>query len=390
MIIVVVIAMGSCKEKSKTEGSDQSDMNATSETASKQLTQETSSGDSEDLNFYVGTYTGGDSEGIYTYSLSPEGKLKKIKLAAATESPSYLAFSKDRKYLLAANEIKNDQGVGAVSSFKVQGDSLVFINQRSSGGAHPCFVAINDHGYVVTANYSGGNTGLLQLDQNGLLSELLDTHQHTAKAVSDRQDGPHAHSVWFFPSQNEVIAADLGSNQLWFTAIDAKTNTLEPLEPKTMDLNPGGGPRHLEFHPNGKWIYVLNELSNTITLVKFDQQHGYTKGASFSMLPEDFKEENTGADIHISADGKFLYASNRGHNSIVIFSVKDDGSLEVVGYEPVRGEGPRNFCLSPDESYLLVANQYTNSIISFKRDAQTGLMSYVDEIEAPSPVCIVF
>lgn len=376
----MVIALGSCKEKNKTEASDQSGMKN-----SEKLSDNTN-----DLNFFVGTYTKGESKGIYTYSLSPDGELKKIKLSAQSDNPSYLAFSKDRKYLLAANEIKNDQGVGNISSFKVQGDSLVFVNKRSSGGAHPCFVAINDQGYVVTANYSGGNTGLLQLDQNGVLSELLDTHQHTGKGVSDRQDGPHAHSVWFFPSQDKVVAADLGTNQLWFTAIDARSNTLQPLSPKTLDLNPGDGPRHLAFHSNGKWIYVLNELSNTVTLVRYNEQQGYTKDASFSMLPDDFQKENTGADIHISDDGKFLYASNRGHNSIVIYKVEDDGALQVVGHESVRGEGPRNFSLSPDGNYILVANQYTNSIISFKRDASTGLLSFVDKIEAPSPVCILF
>ena len=387
MVIFVMLSMGSCKEKSEGKSSDQLEVKENSE---KALGQEESSGDTKDVNFYVGTYTNGDSKGIYTYSLSPDGKLEKVKLAAESESPSYLAFSKDRKYLLAANEIKNAEGVGTVSSFKVQGDSLVFVNQRSSGGPHPCFVAINDNGYVVTANYSGGNTGLLKLDQNGSLSELLDSQQHTGKGSHQRQDAPHAHSVWFFPSQGKVIAADLGTNQLWFTTIDASSNTLQPLEPKTLDLNPGDGPRHLAFHSNGKWIYVLNELSNTVTLVRYDEKKGYTKDASFSMLPDDFQQENTGADIHISNDGKFLYASNRGHNSIVIYKVKEDGSLQVVGHESVKGEGPRNFSLSPDGSYVLVANQYTNSIISFKRDASTGLLSFVDMIEAPSPVCIVF
>lgn len=383
----MMFSLGSCKEKSEGKSSDQLENKENSEKASG---QEESSGETKDVNFYVGTYTNGDSKGIYTYSLSPNGKLGKVKLAAESESPSYLAFSKDRKYLLAANEIKNAEGVGTISSFKVQGDSLVFVSQRSSGGSHPCFVAINDKGYVVTANYSGGNTGLLKLDQNGALSELLDSQQHTGKGSHKRQDGPHAHSVWFFPSQDKVIAADLGTNQLWFTTIDASSNTLQPLEPETLDLNPGDGPRHLAFHSNGKWIYVLNELSNTVTLIRYDEKKGYTKDASFSMLPDDFQQENTGADIHISNDGKFLYASNRGHNSIVIYKVKEDGSLHVVGHESVKGEGPRNFSLSPDGSYVLVANQYTNSIISFKRDAATGLLNFVDKIEAPSPVCIVF
>lgn len=387
MAILVVITMGSCKEKSTTAGSDKLDMKANSETSSKELT---SSKKASALNFYVGTYTDGKSKGIYTYSLSSDGQLRKVKLAAVSDNPSFLAFSRDRKFLLAVNEIKDDHGVGTVSSYRVQGDSLVFVNKQSSGGAHPCFVAVNDKGYVLTANYTGGNTGLLRLDDEGSLSELLDTHQHTAQPVNDRQDGPHAHSVWFYPTQNNVISVDLGSNQLWFTAIDSNSNTLEPLAPKTMDLNPGDGPRHLAFHPNGDWIYVLNELSNTVTLVRYDKDNGYSKDESVSMLPENFNQENTGADIHISKDGRFLYASNRGHNSIVIFRVKEDGTLQVQGHESVRGEGPRNFSLTPDGNYILVANQYTNSIVSFKRNAQNGLLSFVDQIDAPSPVCIIF
>src|SRR5690606_1348870 len=177
---------------------------------------------------------------------------------------------------------------------------------------------------------------------------------------------------------------------LWFSSIDSSSNTLQTKSPETLGLNPGDGPRHLAIHPNKKWIYVLNELSSTVTLITHDEPDGFVKAKSTSMLPNDFNKENTGADIHISNDGRFLYASNRGHNSIVIYEVKEDGSLQVVGHESVKGEGPRNFSLSPDGSYVLVANQYTNSIISFNRDVSTGLLNFVDKIEAPSPVCIVF
>lgn len=384
----MMFSLGSCKEKDKNDASK--DSKKDSENIMSKEDSKTTSENSEDLIFYVGTYTNGDSKGIYSYSLGPDGKLQKLKLAAQSENPSYLAFSTDRKFLLAVGEIKNDSGDGTVSSFRVEGDSLSLINQSSSGGAHPCFVAVNDSDYVLTANYSGGNIGLLKLNQSGELSDVLDTQQHTGKGSHPRQDAPHAHSAWFYPSSSEVVAVDLGTNQLWFSSIDTNSNTLEPKTPKTLDLNPDDGPRHLTFHPNGKWIYVLNELSNTVALVRYDEKNGFEKGEHFSMLPKNFSGENTGADIHISTDGKFLYASNRGHNSIVIYGVGDKGDLQVLGHESVKGEGPRNFTLSPDGSYLLVANQHSNNIISFKRDHTTGLLSFVDEIQAPSPVCLLF
>lgn len=384
----MMFSLGSCKEKDKNDASK--DSKKDSENIMSKEDSKTTSENSEDLIFYVGTYTNGDSKGIYSYSLGPDGKLQKLKLAAQSENPSYLAFSTDRKFLLAVGEIKNDSGDGTVSSFRVEGDSLSLINQSSSGGAHPCFVAVNDSDYVLTANYSGGNIGLLKLNQSGELSDVLDTQQHTGKGSHPRQDAPHAHSAWFYPSSSEVVAVDLGTNQLWFSSIDTNSNTLEPKTPKTLDLNPDDGPRHLTFHPNGKWIYVLNELSNTVALVRYDEKNGFEKGEHFSMLPKNFSGENTGADIHISTDGKFLYASNRGHNSIVIYGVGDNGDLQVLGHESVKGEGPRNFTLSPDGSYLLVANQHSNNIISFKRDHTTGLLSFVDEIQAPSPVCLLF
>lgn len=383
----MVFSIGSCKEKNKSQTTE---IKGSSQNVSDKGALKKVSGGTDNLVFYVGTYTDGESQGIYTYALNSDGELEKLKLVAESDNPSYLAFSKDRKFLLAVNEIKNEEGVGMVSSFKIQGDSLVLINQQSSAGAHPCFIAVNDLNYVITANYSSGNTGLLKLNDNGKLSEVLDTQQHTGKGSHKRQDAPHAHSVWFYPSQMDVVAVDLGTNQLWFSSIDSSSNTLQTKSPETLGLNPGDGPRHLAIHPNKKWIYVLNELSSTVTLITHDEPDGFVKAKSTSMLPNDFNKENTGADIHISNDGRFLYASNRGHNSIVIYEIRDHGELIVVGHEPVRGDGPRNFSLSPDGSFLLVANQHSNNIISFKRDSDTGLLEFVDEIQAPNPVCLLF
>ena len=335
--------------------------------------------------FYVGTYTNTQSEGIYRFSLLNDGTIKPLGLVAKTENPSYLTKSTDSGYLLAVNENE----AGTVSSFKVHEDSLQFISQSSSGGAHPCFVTVNNGGFVLAANYSGGNIGLLQMMDHGTLSPLLDVQQHSGSGSHARQDAAHAHSVWFDPDGETIISVDLGTNELLFSTIDPSTKKLIPLTQNTLKLDPGAGPRHLAFHPQKPWIYVINELNSTVTLIKKNES-GYTLRSSFSTLPRDFTEENTTADIHISEDGQFLYASNRGHNSIAIFSIGTEGKLALLGHESTRGDGPRNFALSPDNSFVLVANQLTDNIVSFKRDQETGRLEYISETEASTPVCIVF
>lgn len=360
-------------------------------TACQQHKKEVLEEDNNSTNFYVGTYTDGDSQGIYKYTLQKDGTLEKIGLVAVTENPSFLTKSKDDKILISVNEISNNDTVGTVSSFLIENDSLLFINKISSGGAHPCHVTINKQGYVLVANYTGGNTGLLKLNKKGALSDLLDIKQHNGKGTHERQEAPHVHSAWFVPDSNEIISVDLGTNELWFSKLDTTVQKLQTTNQQKLKMDDDAGPRHLSIHPNGKWLYVLNELNGTITLVKKDTEGTYVKGNTVSILPIDFKGTNTGADIHISWNGKFVYASNRGHNSIAILKTNElDGSLSLIGYETKNIDTPRNFSLSPDEKYLLVANQNSNSIVSFKRDTKSGLLEFIDEIEAPTPVCILF
>ena len=347
--------------------------------------------DSNSYSFYVGTYTDKKSEGIYKYKLDENGQLKSLGLVAKSENPSFLAMSDDRKYLLVTNEISNDAEVGTIESYSVSDDSLSFINKSTTGGAHPCFVSTNPMGYVLTANYSGGNIGLLKLNSKGELSSLLDIQQHSGKGIGDRQQAPHAHSAWFESSNNNVISVDLGTNELWFSQLDTILHKLQAKDPYKLNMTDGAGPRHLTFDPNNKWIYVLNELNSTVSLLRKTDKHQYNKVLSYSTLPSAYTDANYPADIHISSDGKFLYASNRGHNSIVIYSVnQSDGSLNLLDHVSTHGKWPRNFSLSPNENFLLVANQHTNNIVSFKRDKVTGLLEYVGQVEAYSPVCIVF
>lgn len=335
--------------------------------------------------FYVGTYTNNKSEGIYKYSLLSNGNIKFIGLAAKSENPSFLTKSLDNKFLLAVNENK----IGTVESYKIHIDSLEFVSRASSGGEHPCFVAINNERYVVTANYSSGNVGLIKLASNGVLSSLLNLEQHYGKGSNVRQDAPHAHSIWFNPFNNDIISVDLGTNELNFATIDTLNNKFVPKQQSKLKMDLEAGPRHLAFHPKKKWLYVINELSSTVSFVNFENDR-YSLVSSISTLPQNFTEQNTCADIHISNDGKFLYASNRGHNSIAVFSIQKDGNLKLIEHEPTRGNGPRNFKLSPNNNFIVVANQYTDNLVSFRRDPQTGKLKFIFEIEAYTPVCILF
>lgn len=337
--------------------------------------------------FYVGTYTKKDSKGIYKYSLSKAGKLSKIGLQATVVNPTFLVKSNDKKSLFVIGETDKN-GVGFIRSFKIEKDSLTQISKEKTGGAGPCFVGINKDNYIVTANYRAGTVGLLKTDTNGKLSKLLDVQQHFGKGTTERQKAPHAHSAWFHPTKKEVISVDLGTNEIWFSKIENDKFTFTAQQKLAMPT--GSGPRHLTFHPNKKWTYVLNELGNTVSLVK-ENNGKYFVESTITTLPADFTEFSKSADIHITKDGKFLYASNRGHQSIAIFEVnKQNGSLKTIGYENVRGTHPRNFSLSPNEDFLIVANQNTDNIISFKRDEKTGKLTFVDEIKAPMPVCILF
>ena len=334
--------------------------------------------------FYVGTYTDKESEGIYKYLITADGRLKKIGLVAKCKNPAFLAKSADNKYLLAVNEINND-GYGAIESYLVKNDTLLLINQKSSGGAYPCFVTINNDRFVLVANYNGGNIGLFRLNNKGKLSSILYVEKH----LKTNEKIPHTHSAWFEPFDNSVITIDKGRNELWFSHLDTSQQKL--VHRQTLEMDLGSGPRHLVIHPNGRWIYVLNELNNSITFVKKLDNGKYIKEKSFSTLPIGYTAKSICADIKITSNGKFIYATNRVHNSIAIFEVdSDSGELNLLGLQPTFGDFPRNISLSPDENYLIVANRNSNNIASFKRNKISGMLKIVDKIEVPTPACIVF
>jgi 6-phosphogluconolactonase len=343
------------------------------------------------ISFYTGTSSGTSVDGIYKISIDESGHFRSLKKVANTDHPSFLVYSPDRQFLLNVNENQKNDGMGGVESWKIKGDSLKHNSRSVSGGGHPCFIAADGSGFIAVANYTGGNVGLLKLGSRGELSDLLDVAQHDGDSISPRQDSPHAHSAWFEPDGSGVIAADLGTNELWFYTLDLQTNKLTPKPPYKLAMESGAGPRHLAFHPNKKWFYVLNELNSTITRIHKKSGSEYEVEESISTLPDDFTGENLCAHIVVSSDGRFVYASNRGHNSIAIFEVDEEtGRLTNLAHEAVRGNWPRHFALSPDEEFLVVANRWSGNLVSFRRDSKTGLLVYVDEAKVVEPVCILF
>jgi 6-phosphogluconolactonase len=347
----------------------------------------------ESSTFYIGTYTGGESEGIYSCTLNHKtGKMGSIKLAATSENPSYLAFSNDKRFILAVHETgeSNPKRMGFVEMFSVIGDgTLKSLKKVDSGGAHPCYVAARDDNFVISANYTGGNIGLFKIENNELTEVLYIAQHHGSGPNKARQNKPHAHSAMFEPGGNRVFSADLGIDKV--KVYEIKNNKLVACKNSEINMVPGAGPRHLAFHPNLKVLYVINELNCSITTIEMKDDGSFNIIETVNTLPVDFEPSFSCADIHLSPDGKFLYGSNRGHNSIAIFGInQSSGKLKIIGHEPTKGKTPRNFTLTPSGDFLLVANQNSNNIISFKRDPETGKLSFKDEIQAPKPVCLVF
>lgn len=347
------------------------------------------------LHFYVGTYTEENgSEGIYSYGLDPSsGKLHSNGLSVLSENPSFLAMSRDGRHLLAVRETldENNQKMGCIELFNAdKAGNLTSVNKVPSGGAHPCHVAVIDDSTVVASNYTGGNVALFSLKPSGELTEALSVVQHHGSGpVLARQDKPHVHSALYEPAGKRVFVADLGIDQVKVYTIDHKINAFKPNRFPEIRMAPGSGPRHMALHPNGRLLFVANEMGCSVSVVQLALNGSFKVLETVSTLPSDCKIPNTCADIHLSPDGKYLYVSNRGMNSIAIFTVLETG-IKLIGHEDTRGEMPRNFTLSPDGGFLLVANQNSNNIVAFKRNAETGLLRFLDEITAFKPVCLLF
>lgn len=350
---------------------------------------------------YVGTYTRGESQGIYTFLLnSLTGEATAPELAAELVNPSFLAFSPNNKFLYAVNEVSDFPGssgrsAGGVTGFALDALSgkLTKLNSQHSGGAGPCHVVVDKTGkVVVVANYGGGSVASYAVNEDGSLEPASSFIQHEGSSVNpNRQTAPHAHSVNIDANNRFAVVADLGLDKLLVYKLDTATGKLTPNDPPSVSTPAGGGPRHLSFHPNGKFAYSNNEILPSVTAYKYDAENGLlTPMMTLSSVPEGYNDPgNSTAEVLVHPSGKFLYVSNRGHDSIAMYTINADGTLEAIGHESTRGNVPRNFGIDLTGKYLLAANQNSGTIVIFEIDQQTGkLKATGNVVDVPSPVCV--
>jgi 6-phosphogluconolactonase len=349
----------------------------------------------QNMHLFVGTYTNSGSKGIYVYRFNAAtGKATLLSNTDSVVNPSFLAISPNHKFVYAVSET-NGKNPGKVSAFAFNKNTgrLRFINQQLTGGDDPCYVNVHrSNNWVLVGNYSGGSASVFRANADGSLKPYSQLMQDSGKGVnSSRQEKAHVHSTIFSPDQDYVFTPDLGLDKVMIYKFDPLSNKpLKSAIPSFVQTKPGSGPRHLTFHPNKCFAYLIEELTGTVSAFKYT--HGkLTAIQTIAAHPADFKGDIGSADIHVSPDGKFLYASNRGdENTIAIFSLSQTtGRLQLKGIQPTNGKTPRNFIIDPTGKYLLAANQGTNNIVVFKRNQQTGLLTATGEqIEVPMPVCL--
>jgi len=349
---------------------------------------------------YVGTYTDKGSKGIYAYRFDPAtGESDSIGLVAGTLNPSFLTVDPNHNYLYAVNEIDNFKSghTGAVSAFAIDrvNARLTFLQQVSSLGADPAHLSLDKTGrYLLVANYTSGNIAVFPVESDGHLGPRSAFVQHAGSSVNkERQAGPHAHEIQTSNDNQFVLTADLGLDELLVYRFNPKSGSLEPNDPAFVKVSPGSGPRHFTIAPSGKFVYLVNELSSTITVFAYTPGSGkLQEQQTISTLPAEFKGENTTAEIEVDAAGKFLYASNRGDDSIAVFAIDpNSGKLTFVERVPTGGKTPRHFALDPTGKWLLAANQDSNSVTIFRVDPSNGHLTPTSHtLQVATPVCVVF
>ena len=357
------------------------------------------SAEPDDYLVYVGTYTGGPSKGIYAFRFHPStGTAVSLGLAAESTSPSFLAADPGHSVLYAVNEAPVfEEGKGAVSAFAIERKTghLTLLNRVSSGGRDPCHLAIDRYGkWLLAANYGSGTVSVFPIKNDGRLGDASALLQHSGSGKDPRrQAGPHANSVNLSPDERFLLVSDLGLDKVMVYRFDVGKGTLTANDPPFVKLSAGSGPRHLSFHPDGRFAYQINELSSTLTAFAYDADRGSLREIeTISTLPQEFSGENTTAEVAVHPDGKFVYGSNRGHDSIAVFAVWGDKSiLEPVEYVSTRGRTPRQFAIDPTGNYLFAANQNSGEVVVFRIDRATGRLTATDVVlKVPDPVCVVF
>lgn len=344
---------------------------------------------------YIGTFTDHGSKGIYLMRMDAStGSLSEPELAVEAPSPAFLALHPNHRFLYSVNEI--DKGTVSAFSIDEQSGKLTFLNKESSAGHGPTHLVVDPEGKnVLTANYGSGSVAVLPIEADGKLAAPSSVDQHTGKSADpSRQEGPHAHCINVDPSGHYALSCDLGLDKIFVYRFDPQAHTITPNDPPFGSVAPASGPRHLAFSPDGRHLYVVNEMACTVTAFNYDANHGtMSEIQTIPTLPEDFHGQKSTAEVAVHPNGQFLYASNRGDaNSIAIFKIEpSSGKLTASGHVSTEGRAPRDFALDPAGKWLLAANQDTNNIVEFRIDPQSGALEPTGvNIKTPTPVCITF
>ena len=356
------------------------------------------SSQNRELTLYVGTYTSGKSEGIYVYRMDrATGALTRFS-STMSVNPSFLTIDKSKRYLYAVNEVGEYLGKpgGGVSAFAINpaNGNLRLLNEQATQGADPCYLSIDARKKtLLVANYSGGSVTVLPVRTDGTIGLAIEVKQHEGSGPKEQQKGPHAHCVIVDRVERHALAADLGIDKVMIYRFDRATGKLSPAKQPFAALTAGAGPRHLALHPSGKYLFVIAELDSTMASFKYNELNGtLTPIETVSTLPGDFTGTSYCADVHVSPSGRFLYGSNRGHNSIVVFEIDSrTGKLKLVEHVSTEGDWPRNFTIDPSGKFLLVANQRSDNVVTFNINQSTGRLTPTGNNEQlPSPVCLKF
>lgn len=341
---------------------------------------------------YIGTYTKGGSEGIYTFKLNSDKKrIEDIQVAAAQlENPTYVTISKDNRYLYSVVKEGENGGVVAYSINREGG--LTELNRQLLQGSSPCHVSVDSNNrYAFSANYHKGSVESYLINQeDGTIQPAASVIKHEGSGPDPRQEKPHTHYAGITPDENYLAVVELGIDALITYAVNSD-GTLSKAH--FLPLKAGSGPRHLVFHPNQKFAYIMTEFSSEVIVLSYHSENGrFTEKQYISTLPEEFTENNQGSAIHISSDGQFVYAGNRGHNSIAVFRVdQETGELSFVDRTSTEGDWPRDFMFDPTEKFIVASNQESSNLVLFSRDENTGKLALIQaDIEVPYPVCVKF
>ena len=351
----------------------------------------------DDPLVFISAFASGDKAGIHAFAFDTKtGVLKPLHRTTDLQNPFFISISRDKRFLYAINAEKfggNEDEFVAAYALEGRSGQLKRLNQQSARGTASCYLDADATGKsVLVANYASGSVAALPVRADGSLGEAASFVQHSGSSADpERQKGPNAHSIVISPDNRFALAADLGIDKILIYRLDAATATLMANEAQPFaKLQPGSGPRHLTFHPDGKHVYVINELKNTITVFDYATDAGtLTERQTMTTLPAGFSGKSYTADLKITPDGRFLYGTNRGHDSIAAYRIAEDGKLSLIGIEPSLGKGPQNLLITPDGRWLLCANMPGNSVIVFRIDAASGhIKPEGDPVSMPMPSCI--